>query len=143
MFNAQKPAAAAPLPRTLSAVSAPTEASAPAGGGASVRLSRPIATHNGDIAEITLREPTFADYIEIGDVDIASGTGVDEVTGQVAGFEVRTNYRALEAWASRLSGLDRVVLGQLTAADAGKLMRAVKMAVAPFTRGNSSTEPTS
>lgn len=121
------------------AVSAPTTGA----GSIVIDLSAPLPTHTGDVRKLTLRQPKFADYIEIGDIDLVVAKGVQEDGQQPEGMEVKTDYHALMRWATRLTDLDRIVLGNLAPGDAGNLMRAVRMAVAPFQRGNSPSAPTS
>lgn len=143
MFQANKPAARAV--ETIPALPVHHESAAqPAApfAGAVVRLTRPIATHKGDVAEIRLKQPTFADFIELGDIDTVVAIGVDDASGQPQGLEVKTNHKALERWAVRLTGLDTVVLNLLAPADAGALMREVRLALKPFSQGNSQTGPT-
>jgi hypothetical protein len=108
-----------------------------------VELSRPLATHKGEVRKIVLRQPHLSDYIEIGDIDCVAAAGVDESTGQPRSMEVKTNREALISWAVRLSGLDRTILGTLAPEDSGALIQAVRIAILPFSRGNSPSGPTS
>lgn len=103
-----------------------------------VRLAAPLKTHRGDVMEIALRQPVLTDYIEIGDIDTFVASGVD-AAGQPTGMEAKTSHQALMAYAVRLSGHDTHVLGRLHPGDAGNLIRAVRLMVLPFSRGNSSS----
>lgn len=110
-------------------------------GSASITLSRPISTHDGDKSVLNLRAPTLSDYMSHGDIDVPIAT--DFVNGVATTLRAHTDREALIKWAAALTGLDRVVLGQLSAADAGRLFEAVRTAVLPFSRGNSQTGSTS
>jgi len=92
--------------------------------------------------EIALRQPVLTDYIEIGDIDTFVASGID-AAGQPTGMEAKTSHQALMAYAVRLSGHDTHVLGRLHPGDAGNLIRAVRLLVLPFSRGNSSSGSTS
>jgi hypothetical protein len=142
MFNAGKGGALGNAAMSLASEPRQVAPSLPVAAGAVVHLSRPIATHKGDVAEIRLKQPTFADFIELGDIDTVVAIGVDDATGQPLGLEVKTNHKALERWAVRLTGHDAVVLNLLAPSDAGALMREVRMALKPFSQGNSQTGPT-
>lgn len=136
------PQAAAVLRQAASNANPEPPQSAPAPAGAVVPLSKSITTHKGSVSELVVRAPTFTDYISIGDIDtpVASGVGPD---GRPTQLEVRTNHEAIMRWASALTGHDRIVLSQLAPADAGELIRAVRVAIAPFAQGNSPAAPTS
>lgn len=105
-----------------------------------VVLSRKIVTRAGEVTKINLREPTFTDYIALGDIDTPVAS--DFVDGRATVLKTHTDRDALVGWAVALSGLDRIVLGQLSARDAGALFEAVRMAVEPFAKGNSSRAST-
>jgi len=131
---------AAPPARPGVAISTP--ATSPADAIATVRLSRPLKTHRGDVVELALRQPTLTDYIEVGDIDTFTATGLDG-NGQPTGMEARTSHANLMAYAVRLSGIDAHILGTLPPADAGNVIRAVRLMVLPFSRGNSLSGSTS
>ncbi len=100
-----------------------------------IELTKPITSHKGQLRELTLRPPTFADYIEIGDVDaVVASLGADNRPSEMRAV---TNHDAMLKWAVALTGHDRVVLSHLTPGDAGELMRRVRLALAPFAQGNS------
>jgi len=105
-----------------------------------IQLSRAIPTHQGDVRTLTVRPPTLTDYIANGDIDVPVAMNFEN--GVATTLRVQTNHDALVRWAAALTGHDRVVLGNLGAADAGRLFEAVRTAVLPFTRGNSPSAPT-
>ncbi|MGE0699266.1 MAG: phage tail assembly protein [Hyphomicrobiaceae bacterium] len=73
-------------------------------------LSKPIRTHQGELRELTLRDPVAADYIEIGKVPF-DVRGADEDRRATVDFKVAAQ------WAAALTGLDAILLGQLAAKD--------------------------
>lgn len=127
------------------------QAAAPAAGGPArpplkvIHLSRSIVTHQGDTRVLSLREPTLADYIEFGDIDTPVATDFED--GRATVLRTHTYRDALISWAVALTGLDRIVLGALSAQDAGAVFEAVRIAVEPFSKGsasgNSQSAPTS
>ena len=152
MFNNSKPAPLSPAGGTVLRQAAgngnvapapePTAAASATAGSVTLPLTRPIVTHQGPKSEIVIRAPTFTDYIANGDIDtpVASGVGPD---GRPTTLEVRTNHEAIMKWASALTGLDRLVLSQLAPGDAGEMLKHVRMAIQPFSQGNSPAAPTS
>jgi hypothetical protein len=109
-----------------------------------IPLSRPLVTHQGDVSFLTLREPTLSDYIALGDIDTPVAT--EFVDGVATVLRTHTYMDALIGWTVSLTGLDRIVLGRLSAVDSGALFAAVRSAVEPFTKsgvaGNSQSAPT-
>ncbi len=148
MFNSkqQTPQAATVL-RQAAANQAepPTNTATPAASGVvhSIKLSRAINTHKGLVSELSLRAPTMSDYIANGDIDTVVATGIAPGVAVPTALETKVNYEGLMKWAVSLSGLDRLVLDQLSPEDAGHLFRQVRIAVAPFAQGNSPAAPTS
>lgn len=146
MFNS-KPPAGSPAARTVLQQAAnpiQTDQPPPAANDAieapagplAIKLTKPITTHAGLVREIALRKPTFTDYIANGDIDTAVVSGIS-ADGQPSEFRVVTNHDAIMKWAVVLTGLDRLVLAQLEPADVGELIRGVRLAMQPFSRGNS------
>lgn len=129
-------------PEPAAPAAASVQQVAPATAGETIPLSKTIQTHQGPKSELVLRAPTFTDYIELGDIDTAVALSL-AADGKPEQLEVRTNHEAIMRWASALTGHDRVVLSQLAPRDAGALIRAVRLAIAPFTQGNSPAAPTS
>lgn len=144
MFNS-KPPAGSPAARTVLQQAAnpvqPDPVPSPAAndtvevGNPPIKLSQSITTHAGPVRELTLRQPTFTDYIAIGDIDTPVLSNFDD-NGRPTMMEAKTNHDAMMRWAVALTGLDKIVLSHLTPADAGQLMRRVRLAVAPFQKGN-------
>lgn len=100
-----------------------------------VNLETPLKSHAGEMRQIHLKPATFADYIDIGDVDSWVADSVNEA-GQATNLRVETNYAAIMRWATRLSDIDQHILGTLKPRDAYRLMLAIKRIVAVFTKGN-------
>lgn len=119
-------------------------ASGQGGGLKRIPLSRPLVTHQGDVSFLTVREPTLSDYIVLGDIDTPVAT--EFVDGTATVLRTHTFMEALIGWTVALTGLDRIVLGRLSAADSGALFAAVRTAIEPFTKGgavgNSQSAPT-
>ncbi|WP_296201462.1 phage tail assembly protein [uncultured Hyphomicrobium sp.] len=73
-------------------------------------LSKSIQSHGGTINALTLRDPTAADYIEIGKLPF-------NVRGDSADRRVEVDFKLMALWAARLTGHDEIVIGQLSATD--------------------------
>ncbi len=86
---------------------------------ASIKLSSPIEGHRGQkIAEIELREPRYADFMELGSpvvwINMDGGGGFEQETVSI------TN-----AWIERLCDIDPNFLAKLNLADTLALRNAV------------------
>lgn len=99
-----------------------------------VELSQPLVTHKGDVRQIVLKPITVGDFIDCGAIETVRVLSLDEA-GQPKEMEHRINNEALIEWATRLTGLDRLIISSMTA-DGPKLLRAVRLAVAKFEAGN-------
>lgn len=75
-----------------------------------LKLTRPIKTHHGDQRELRLREPNAGDYIAIGRVPW-------EVRGDGEDRRAMVDFKIAGQWASRLTNLDDILIGQLSAPD--------------------------
>jgi hypothetical protein len=104
-----------------------------------VRLSRPLTTHDGVKHEITLREPTARDYMSLKRVPFSivfhqtlkggeMGAGVNPDPGAVTERqgELMTDYDLAFQWISRLSGIDTLILGTLRGSDVNKLINGLR-----------------
>lgn len=65
---------------------------------ATIKLSTPITAHDAQVTELTLREPTTADYIEIG-APMLIVMGDDDSAG------VRIQPKAIARYISKLAGI--------------------------------------
>ncbi|MDQ8700219.1 hypothetical protein [Hyphomicrobium sp. LHD-15] len=111
------------------AISTPANVSACA----TVPLSRPLKTHQGDVREIVLRKPQFGEFIEIGPVENLVFSNAD---GEARQMESKIDLQRLMRWASRLSNIDQIVLSTLDPIDGYNLSKAVVEAVNVFVVGN-------
>ena len=75
-----------------------------------MKLSTPLKSHQGTLHELKLTMPTAADYIEIGKVPF-------DVRGDDDNRRVTVDFKCLGQWASRLTGHDEIIVGQLAAKD--------------------------
>lgn len=58
-----------------------------------IRLAKPLTTHEGPISEIVIREPSFDEYLTFGDPWTVAATGSDERTAfAVENIEVIKQY---------------------------------------------------
>ena len=110
-------------------------------GGAQVRLTRAIETIDGPVTTLTLREPTFGDWLDCGELNSAVAV-TDGAGGQPGRIEIQTNREAVMRWLARLSGLDQAVLTQLTMTDFRQAHLALQRIVGDM-EGNSASAPTS
>lgn len=104
--------------------------------GSVLLLSRPLNTHKGPVTRIAVGEVAYKDYVEIGPVDQVSVTEIDPMTKVPARLEHNTNRKAMSAWMVRLTGLDMIVLGELTLKDGLALETMVRAKVMAVAEGN-------
>ncbi|WP_425283231.1 phage tail assembly protein [Methyloceanibacter methanicus] len=83
-----------------------------------VKLSRPLELHGGPIMEIKLREPTFSDYLEHGDLYVGSQTADGSLSFKV-------DRLALMNWAVALSDISALDLGELGMKDVTTLTKVI------------------
>lgn len=83
-----------------------------------IKLTKPIEGAQGMIREITLREPTFDDYLRCGDVAVPS----KQSDGSMS---VSVNRDALALWMQQLSGIDVLTLGMLSMRDSNEISSVV------------------
>ena len=126
-----QPTVLAPPRMAPAAVAAPSEApSSPPpisvdGGPVVVALTTAIPGHRGDISEVTLRAPSFGDWLEIG--DIQRMTYIDaELEGGPRSARIEIIEARVGAWIKRLSGLHDAQIGKLTMKDGAAVYAAVK-----------------
>lgn len=100
---------------------------------ATVPLSKPLSTHQGDTTQIILRKPNFGEFIEIGPVENLVYSNNDADNRQM---ESRIDFEKLMRWACKLSGLDRIILSSLDPIDGYALSKAVVEIVNVFVVGN-------
>ncbi len=84
-----------------------------------VPLSKPLLTHSGEVSELILRELTAADIVAVKQSPFKVTVLPDKTT------VVEQRYDVLMTLGSRLSGVDDLVLGKLSAPDFHKLTNAV------------------
>jgi len=75
-----------------------------------VRLTKPIITHKGELTEITLREPTVKSYLK-------AGRDPFQIRPSADGTDVTYDIPAMVAFLSDISGLDQIILEGLSARD--------------------------
>lgn len=84
-----------------------------------VSLTRPIVTHAGQVASVLLREPSYSDFMTLGDptaLIVSSGSALPQ-----------DDMAVLRSYIERLADVDAVSLQQITTlADAMALTKAVK-----------------
>lgn len=100
-----------------------------------VLLSRPVPTHKGELRELAVRVPDFGEFIELGEITSVLRFG-ETPDGQPI-LKTQIDRDKLMAWAVRLTGVDRVILGTLPPPDAYRLSLSVTRVVEIFTQGNS------
>ena len=84
-----------------------------------IELSKPLPSHNGDIAVIELREPEFGDWVECG--DIHETTVIDPAAmarGEPGAARVTLRPEAVAKWFQRLSGVPFASLAKMSLKDA-------------------------
>ncbi|MGZ6199188.1 MAG: phage tail assembly protein [Vulcanimicrobiaceae bacterium] len=81
-----------------------------------VPLSKPLTTHDGDVSTLTLRDVTAADIVSCK---------VAPYKFDPNGTTYEINYAAVMALASRLCGLDDLILGKLSAKDFHAVSQAI------------------
>lgn len=91
-----------------------TEQPAAAGTPKTIKLTKPIDGMHGMIREITLREPTFDDYLQCGDVAVPSKNPDGALSFSV-------DREALSLWMQQLSGIDQLTLGDLSMRDVNEI----------------------
>jgi Phage tail assembly chaperone proteins, E, or 41 or 14 len=83
-----------------------------------IELTEPIKSHRGEIKEITLREPRYGDFVDLGTpttwVSLPGGGGFSQETPSVLG-----------AWIERLADIDPKFLPELCLQDTLELRSAV------------------
>lgn len=83
-----------------------------------ITLIEPIKGHEGPITALTVREPTYREYFEIGDPQIIAKNPDDTI------YAV-DNDKALQAYADKCINLDPLLLKQLCLADAMQVRGAI------------------
>jgi hypothetical protein len=91
---------------------------ATADGGREIPLEKPIIGHQGQITHIRLREPTFKDFVELGDPTTL-------VVTQHAVFP-QDDMAIIRSYIERLASVDTGVLGTATFRDAMAMRDALK-----------------
>lgn len=86
---------------------------------ATVPLSKPLVTHSGEVRELILRDLTAADIVAVKVSPFIVIVNPDKTT------RVEQRFDTLMTLASRLTGIDDIVLGNLKSADFHTLTQAV------------------
>jgi hypothetical protein len=86
-----------------------------------VKLSRPLVTHKGELKELTLREPTARDFIEINKLPVRF-----KIDAEGGGREVMVDYETLFRWASHLTDIGVDILGTLKKRDVQSIVEAIQ-----------------
>jgi len=85
-------------------------------------LSRPVTTHDGQVTVLQIREPIAQDFIDLGRLPFKTSG-----FGQNMQIEIDFGHAAL--WASRLTGLDDILIGKLPRGDFLGLITAINEAL--------------
>lgn len=104
---------------TLQAIRGAGTTAAPRNIVCTIELSKPLPSHNGDIAVIELREPEFGDWVECG--DIHETTVIDPAAmarGEPGAARVTLRPEAVAKWFQRLSGVPFASLAKMSLKDA-------------------------
>jgi hypothetical protein len=144
--NANQPVVTAPSrlrpaapPASIDEAIAPVAAAAAGDeqpdGSVTVQLSRPLNTHAGEARSIRLRPIKYVDVVEIGEVDRVFGSEID-ANGKPARMEHALDREAMMRWMVRLTGLDRIVLGEMSLADGRKVETAIRRMLMLVAQGN-------
>jgi len=83
------------------------------------KLSRPLKTHNGELTELTLQEPTMRSFIAHGDPFKIKPAKVEEGEPERAEF-VYDNNKALLGFLTDMvvqKGIDDIILSSITSSD--------------------------
>lgn len=105
-----------------------------------VPLSKPLATHKGEVRQIDVRVPDFGDFIEIGEIESVLKTG-ETPDGQPI-LKSSIDRERLMRWMVKLTGIDRAILSTLPPLDAYRVSLAVTKVVEIFSVGNFKGGPT-
>ncbi|MBL8844811.1 MAG: phage tail assembly protein [Hyphomicrobium zavarzinii] len=103
---------------------------------AEIPLSKPIATHSGELRTLQLRMPTYGDLMDIGEIDRVYVLDLDPVTNKPTKMETTIDRSAVMRWAERLTDLGQIVLSQLAMKDGIALEAALRRIIGAAQRGN-------
>ncbi len=109
--------------------------------GVVIKLTKPVEGHHGLIREIVLKEPTFGDWVECG--DMFKRTLIKPAGDGIERMSLDMDTGAVARWFHRLSGQPSAVLAQLSYQDAMVIYNHVQLLVGDTSKGNSPTPPTS
>ena len=82
-----------------------------------INLSRPLPTHKGEVKQLTLREPTARDFMDINKLPVRFR--IDAVT---ASREVYVDYDTLFQWTAKLSDVGVDILATLGKRDVQRVV---------------------
>lgn len=100
-----------------------------------VGLERAITTHNGIVKQVRLRQPTYKDFMDLGDP-------ATMIVGPGTVFP-HDDLPVIKQYVERLSDMDPLLLEQLSLLDALALRDAVKSFFTPGSVNVSTGSPTS
>ena len=83
-----------------------------------IQLKTPIQTHEGPKNHHIIREPPAQDFIEMNVLPY-------ETRGLGSDMSLKIDFRLAAGWASRLSGLDEILIGKMGRSDFLNLVAAV------------------
>jgi len=119
------------------------QAAAPAAGGpapvsfaAEIPLSKRIHAHTEDLSVLRLRVPTYADLMDIGEIDRVYVLEMDPITNRPTKMETIVDRIAAMRWTERLTGLDQIVLSQLSMQDGIAVEAALRRIIGAAQKGN-------
>lgn len=92
---------------------------------ATITLSKPLQSHEGEVKKIELREPTYGDYIDLGEI-VTETMIKDPNGGDTPNVRVSHDTDAIHAWLVRLSGVDENILRLMSFPDGKAAILAVK-----------------
>jgi hypothetical protein len=78
-------------------------------------LSSPLKTHDGEITEIKLKEPRASSLVKYNDPFKVKP--IKDADGETEGFEFEFNNKPMMQFLSDMTGIDDILLSNLTASD--------------------------
>ena len=119
-----------PLPAPQTAVDGHNDTMA-----ATIELAQPLASPRGAIPVLTIRIPTYGDWMDCGPVQ--RNIAIDPTAGSGMKIEVIEDREAMMRWMCRLTGQAEAVLRTMGPRDAKAVRREIARLVAEFEAGNS------
>jgi hypothetical protein len=80
----------------------------------SFTLSNPLRTHDGEVTELSLRQPLARSFIKAG---VPFNTVTENSEDGTQKVEFRFNTKAMFVFLADMSGLDEIILGKIAGSD--------------------------